>query len=407
MKAHSKRNGLLLAMVILCVVAAPVYANTHASSNQQVSIQNQIDKLNKAYADAVNLELQNGETKTVKSPKGDENLLTGKSAEKIKKLWDDTRKQIDELTARPTKNREDTANIIQTIVNEPVAYQYHDRMPAYDQNANVELYKSNKNIYTMDIATNELIEIDPINSSESGTQNSDKIQSQDALRKLAENLIKSVSKTLDVSKLVFSLGQKGANYFFRWEDTSKKLSSGMQPFVQVGYTQNGDLLNYVNTIPFSQISASTNSITPLIGPFNEIYANGGIHWLGQGPMTVWNNAGYCWLYPESWCTPRNVFWTYETSGSPISEGVWFPNSNNNTVAKAFIPYNNATGQALYHVHSPGLEIDYWINQNSYYDAWVMITQEGIMPSISFIDLQNVGNYSSLKIAWDEVWVYNP
>jgi len=79
--------------------------------------------------------------------------------------------------------------------------------------------------------------------------------------------------------MTFSLGQKIGTYFFRWEDQGKKLDDGTISFVQVGLSQNGDFLNFVNTLPFghgpAKVSPMVKKRPNYIGPYNSIFANGG------------------------------------------------------------------------------------------------------------------------------------
>jgi len=65
-----------------------------------------------------------------------------------------------------------------------------------------------------------------------------------------ENMARQfVAKNTDVNfdSLTPNHGVKGTNHFFKWEDRTRKTSEGY-PFVQVGFSQGGTLLNYVNTL---------------------------------------------------------------------------------------------------------------------------------------------------------------
>ena len=53
--------------------------------------------------------------------------------------------------------------------------------------------------------------------------------------------------SVNFANLSSNHGQKGSNYFFRWEDRSKKTTEGY-PFVQVGFSQGGTLINYVDAL---------------------------------------------------------------------------------------------------------------------------------------------------------------
>jgi len=69
---------------------------------------------------------------------------------------------------------------------------------------------------------------------------------QQDLEKMARQLIaKNVAVNLD--NLTPNHGIKGTNYFFKWEDRTRKTSEGY-PFIQVGFSQGGSLLNYINAL---------------------------------------------------------------------------------------------------------------------------------------------------------------
>ncbi len=122
-------------------------------------------------------------------------------------------------------------------------------------------------------------------------------------------------------------------------------------------------------------------------------------------MNVDSNAGYCYI--AGWCSPKNVYWKNLKVSSPYVIGYWFPSSNSNVEASAFIPANHATANAKYFVYFSGTYDWWYIDQSIWFDTWVRITQEGAMPEITQIKLNNKGGSTTPMVAWDEVWVYNP
>ena len=309
---------------------------------------------------------------------------------------------IDILTGRSEEDKAETAKNLKSLVHEEVAYLYHSRMPYYDDSALVEYYKGGINAYTIDISTGQVVEVIPLSIEE----NQQSILSDEELEKKAKDYISSINNIADIATLTLSIGKKGNNIFFRWEDLSKKLSGGMNPFIQIGYSSTGTFLNLVNTLPFAKNTAITMSSTDIlsIDQFNEIYANGGSYWSATGPsMNTMNNAGYCYI--AGWCNPKNFYYKSGVSSYP-SSGMWIPNSNSDVQASAFIPSTHATGDATYYVYITGYDPDSWdINQYDYYNTWVSITQEGSLPDINEIKMMNYGD-SGYEFAWDETWVYD-
>jgi hypothetical protein len=67
------------------------------------------------------------------------------------------------------------------------------------------------------------------------------------LEMMARQFITKSVAGVNLEALTLNQSNKGSNYFFRWEDRSQKTSEGY-PFIQVGFSQGGTLLGYINTL---------------------------------------------------------------------------------------------------------------------------------------------------------------
>jgi len=293
---------------------------------------------------------------------------------------------------------------------------YVDRSqaPFYGKDAVIDTYLADGVLYSVDIVTQDVVEIEP----EVMIYKVDAVYNEDQLRGMAEALITDfLGDKVKLDKLSYSLGQKIGTYFFRWEDDSKKLENGSIAFVQVGLSQNGDFLNFFNTLSFvntlsferksPKVQLRVANRPNLIGPFNQIYANDGNYWTRTGTMSS-TTGGYCYLYPASWCQPTTFrYKAGNTAGGTF--GTWTPQANTNTKAAVFIPTGtNATALATYVItlgQGHGTTT-YQVDQNAYSNSWASITVGPSGWGIVSISLQNKGP-STKKFAWDEVWVYNP
>ena len=93
----------------------PVFAQKNLEPPPpNATVQEQVDFLLDQYEIAVVDELAKGQTLR------DENgnlILTGNSELRMKSLWENTFRQIDNLTARPIEDREKTTEYIRTLEN--------------------------------------------------------------------------------------------------------------------------------------------------------------------------------------------------------------------------------------------------------------------------------------------------
>ncbi len=284
-------------------------------------------------------------------------------------------------------------------------------VPYFGRNALVNIYLADGLFYSVDAVSRDVVEIEPVVMD----YQIDATYSGDQLKGMAENLVaRFFGDKVKLDKLSFSLGQKIGTFFFRWEDTKKQLDDGSYPFIQVGFSQNGDFLNLYNTLPFghdnitwSGTKVSANIL--LIGPFNEIYANGGAYWTGTGGWTS-TTGGYYYLHPSgcsgTFCS-KFYYTQQSTGGGGLIYGNWWPNYNTNTKAAVFVPGTYATAVVNYEVvRNNGSYFFTQVNQNAYYNTWVSITSSAISNGIDEVSLNNYGTTANF-VAWDEVWVYNP
>jgi len=262
----------------------------------------------------VKQELQTGTTALEHdSALGTHKILTGASQAKMDALWQETVRQIDELSARPAQERQKAISLIQSVEPGEVTYLSRGRTP-YDLNAQLERYRTNQHIYSVDTATSEIVQIRLVDERHI---NAEPRFSKDQLESKARDFIARVSDQINLDQLTPAFGEKEETYFFfRWEDQSKRLADGSVPFVQVGFSRSGDFLNYVNTLPLAKGGLSTSGSLPkwteFLGvgtaeaAFSQIYANGGSYWAWErqdASYSTANNAGYC--YYAGWCSPKD------------------------------------------------------------------------------------------------------
>jgi hypothetical protein len=107
-------------------------------------------------------------------------------------------------------------------------------------NQSVEVYQVGSTVFSIDPRRNQIVEIEtqlPGHQAGGG-----KKLTQAELEQKARSLIADLAGEIKLQTLTPETGNKGNNYFFRWTESA---SLG---FVQVGYSQDGQLLNFVNSI---------------------------------------------------------------------------------------------------------------------------------------------------------------
>lgn len=121
---------------------------------------------------------------------------------------------------------------------------------SYDEGIPVHVYTVGPDQYELDARNGKVIQFGtrslPVgNDAGMGgititTQTSD-------LESSARQFIQKNISEVNFDTLTPNHGDKGENRFFRWEDRSRNTSEGY-PFVEVGFSQKGLLIGYVNTL---------------------------------------------------------------------------------------------------------------------------------------------------------------
>lgn len=416
MKSLVKKLTLAILLIGLFMgIVVPVLAQESTPPIPPES-QQEKERLLTEYEAALEFELKYGETAI--NPEDGTIVLIGESAAKMDSLWQKTVRQIEDAIARPPESRVATENRIAAIDGNYPEY-VSRAVFIYNPSIAIEKYQTEKYFYTVDIASGQILEIMPIDSTRFRREFDDKetVYSQDALEKMALTLISAVSEDVDISSLqpIFS-DKNERNYFFRWENSASKLPDGMTSFIQVGLSAKGELLNYVNTLSagIKQEKTFLQQIgvfpTSVLASFNELYANGGGYWswLKNGSSaTIKSNAGYCYIV--GWCSPKNFYWsytdatTYPPKNEPYINGQWDVNPSSQYIyLYAFIPSTNATAYSRYTAsYDNGTKWDgATIDQEIYSNVWAFVL--GPHFNYGVVRLDNNDDIAGYKVAYDEV-----
>lgn len=308
---------------------------------------------------------------------------------------------------KPDPNFQSTASYVQQT-----------RRPWYSKTAKVNIYQADGLYYEIDATSGMVTQIQPSDIN----YKIDATYTQNELKKQAQTMVANFTKNkVNLNSLSLTIGKKIGTYFFRWENKSQKLEDGSSSFIQVGLSQNGDFLNFVNTIPFATDNRvdhqqiEERDVTPNIGPFNEIYANAdsSVSWNTtyfkkiSGTMSA-TTGGYYYLAGSPVCTQTYCTKFAYTSATGGTSGAWYPNANANVQAAVFVPSTHATQNVTYTIkRTNGTSFtSASVNQNAFYNAWANITTSTVANGIKQVTLVNNG-LSSNEVAWDELWVYNP
>lgn len=138
-----------------------------------------------------------------------------------------------------------------------------DGRPYYRNDVTLFQYKTQKNYYLLN-ADGAIIEITPIDQTTStqlvlsvGSATAQPAPNmpltQNQLEQQARAFINLIAPGTNVDALTPSVGSKVKDFFFKWEDQTKPpLDGGGFPFIQVAINTNGEMLNYINTLPLSR-----------------------------------------------------------------------------------------------------------------------------------------------------------
>ena len=247
---YSKKKILKLAGVTaltlaLGIGAASAFASNEGGKTAQEKIQSLLDKLRIASEN----EQKNGQL--VDTPQG--KVFTGESAEKMKKLHDETMAEVDALTARPESERQKAVTEIKKFADkQDLAVNYkHTGKSVYNPSVMEEVYTTDYDQYEVNVRNNRIIQFGPrpleIGQEPKEFDTTDRY-SKNELETMARQFIAKNAPEVKLDELTAKFGDKeGVNFFFRWEDSTREIED-MHPFIQVGFSRGGDLLSYTDTL---------------------------------------------------------------------------------------------------------------------------------------------------------------
>ncbi|MGC1378466.1 MAG: hypothetical protein WA821_19700 [Anaerolineales bacterium] len=416
-----KSIGVALLLIALLIVVIPVFAQGPASPIPPEALKEKA-RLLAEYQKALDNELNQGET-AISPEDGKTKMLVGNSAKKMDALWQETVKKIEAVIARPAAERAPIERMIAALDGAAPVYVSRGGFP-YSASVQTETYQTKNHTYTVDIASGQILEImppDDLTTTRHSAGAVKNLYSQAQLKEKAQAFVKTVAGNVNLQALrpVFS-NKDSRNYFFRWEDPAGKLPDGMTPFIQVSMSAvNGEMLNYVNTLPAAIKPAQTflREVGMLPGVaqayFQETYANGGGYWYWipkqppSGSTTTLANAGYCYI--AGWCSPKNFFWAYTDAtkyppkDEPYVNGGWDVTPDSQWIyLKAFIPSTKATAFSRYTAtYNNGKNaVTRVIDQEAYSNIWVAVV--GPYLNYGVVTLDNNDDIATYKVAWDEV-----
>jgi hypothetical protein len=215
---------------------------------------NNIAQLNSEYSAWRENEIKNGSTVLIATENGSKHPLLIGDSHVADEEWV---KQFDIVEARARQDYFASIDpgpdyeIIRRIEGAEVQITFKDvSNTPYRTGRPYTLYETATMYYTLDSTQHLVVGMSPIAKPQHTTG-----LSVPELEKLARDMIALVSPEIDLDTLTYSLGNKDElTFFFRWEDLTKPLLDDERsyPFVQVGLTGKGELLNYVNTLPMSR-----------------------------------------------------------------------------------------------------------------------------------------------------------
>lgn len=146
------------------------------------------------------------------------------------------------------------SKIISSVDNGLVSVVDVSAFPYYRAEIELTSYETDGNYFTVYSDHHQIIEIIPKVSPLTDELPLVPNFSIDTLEQQARELIALLAPDTNLDGLTFVPGEKIRTHFFRWEDRTKPLlDDGMSyPFVQVGFNENGELLNYINTLSLSR-----------------------------------------------------------------------------------------------------------------------------------------------------------
>lgn len=247
---YSKKKILKLAGASALVLTLGIgVTSAFASNGSSQSVQEKIQSLLSKLQAASQQEQTSGQL--ADTPQG--KVFAGESAEKMKKLHDETQAQIDALIARPESERQNAVTEIKKFADkQDMAVNYKSTSKSsYNAAVSAEVYTTDFDQYEVDARNNNIIQFGPrpLNIEEKSKEfDTTPRYSKVELETMARQFIAKNASAIKLDSLTPRFGDKeGVNYFFRWEDTSREIED-MHPFIQVGFSRGGSLLSYTNSL---------------------------------------------------------------------------------------------------------------------------------------------------------------
>jgi hypothetical protein len=395
---------MVLQFVVAPIVAAQDLNDPSLSARTRQRIATLIGQLHAA----TEHELREGQT-TV--DEHGQRLFVGETAAKMKALHDETAKQVDQLIARPTRQRQAALDIAASFAADPsiakalsqglernsVEYKHTTKSP-YNESVPVEIYQSAAAQFEISALNDEILQFGP----RPLTDEKERPVAFDLTPRFRQaELFGQVRRflarhggNLNLNGLTARVSDKdGLVYFFRWEDESREVA-GAHPFVQVGMTAGGEVVSYTNTLGLPDSPASFSiarrqagavrflpatygtsipkAAATIAGVYN--FANNGNYYTEYGPSAYWwttSNEGYCGHIGS--CSPAYMKYTYESQNlSNYATWSHFGYESGFGTHYVFIPRINATTrQSFYQVmYSGGSSYSFSIDQLAYSDVFV-------------------------------------
>jgi hypothetical protein len=220
---------------------------TFDSPNQN----NQYEKLLEEYSNWLPQELKTGSIVMIYSPVELKYtpVLIGDSYAHMKEKGDKITALRLSTVMPPAASIKMDIELIQSIESGSVTLMDIGVFPYYRADIKLTTYKTNLRFYNLYTDAHEIIEIIPKQIPSGNAKLSPSV-----LESLAKELISKISPKINLDNLTPVPNSKEGTYFFRWEDRTKPLldDGRSYPFIQVGLNGNGELLNYINSLPLAR-----------------------------------------------------------------------------------------------------------------------------------------------------------
>lgn len=126
-------------------------------------------------------------------------------------------------------------------------------VPYYSLNHDLTHYETKTRLYLVYSNSHDIIEITPKDLPQGSELTPLAPLGEKELEQKARAFVALASPKVNLDGLTFAMTSKVETFFFRWEDHTKVLDDGSSyPYVQVGFSRDGELLNYYNTLPLAR-----------------------------------------------------------------------------------------------------------------------------------------------------------